>query len=151
MKNNIKKSKAILYIRVSGNEITKETFASNQEAMLTKYCTKNNIEIVEVIKDDCSAIDFKRPAWKQMMHRIRKGTLKADQLLFTRWDRFSRNAKAAYSMMEILHELQVFPQAIDQKIDFSDSEQRFLLALYLAGPEYESVPRARRPYRRNKK
>ncbi len=105
MKNKIKKSRAILYVRFTGNEMTKEIGLSNQEAILTKYCAINNVEIIAVIKDDCSAIDFARPGWKKMMHRIRKGTLKADTLLFTKWDRFSRNAEAAYAMIDVLRGL----------------------------------------------
>lgn len=141
MQNNINKSKAILYIRVSGNEKTKGSYIRSQEAMLTDYCTKNNIEIVEVVKDDCSALDFKRPAWKQMMSRIRRGTLEADQLLFITWDRFSRNTEAAYSMIETLQKLKVYPQAIDQRIDFSVPEQIILLSIYFSGPTVDSLRR----------
>ncbi len=115
-----KPSKAILYIRVSTDEQANKGFSlRNQEEQLKSYCEVNEIEIVEVIKEDYSAKNFDRPAWKTMIYRIKKGQLKADELLFIKWDRFSRNTELAYSVLSSLMELKIQPQAIEQKIDFN--------------------------------
>lgn len=144
MQNNIKKSKAILYFRVSENEKSNKGINfKSQEDQLLKYCAKNNIEVVEIIKENCSAKDFASPAWKRMLNSLRNGTLKADQLLFITWDRFSRNVEAACSMIDTLCGLRVIPQAIEQKIDFSVSEQFPLLAIYLCAPAIDSLRRSK--------
>ena len=65
-----------------------------------------------------------------------------DVILFTKWDRFSRNAGDAYQMINILRKLGVEPQGIEQPLDLSIPENKMMLAFYLAAPEVENDRRA---------
>lgn len=63
-------------------------------------------------------------------------------ILFTKWDRFSRNAGDAYQMIKILADLGIEPQAIEQPLDISIPENKMMLAFYLVAPEVENDRRA---------
>ncbi|WP_425444927.1 recombinase family protein [Taibaiella chishuiensis] len=60
----------------------------------------------------------------------------------TRWDRFCRNAGDAYYMIATLKKLNVEVQAIEQPLHLSVSENKMILALYLATSEVENDRRA---------
>lgn len=47
-------------------------------------------------EEDYSAKNFNRPQWKKLKYYCTKYYQKIDQVIFTKWDRFSRNAKDAY-------------------------------------------------------
>ncbi len=68
--------------------------------------------------------------------------LRVDQILFTKWDRFSRNAGDAYQMISILRKAGIEPQAIEQPLDIRIPENKIMLAFYLAAPEVENDRRA---------
>ena len=77
--------------RVSSEEQAKGYSLGDQEDRLVKYCGVNNIEIVEFYREDHSAKDFNRPEWKNIYNQIKRNHKNIDLLLFTSWDRFSRN------------------------------------------------------------
>ena len=63
-------------------------------------------------------------------------------MLFTKWDRFSRNTGDAYQMIALLRKMGVEPQAIEQPLDMSVPENKMMLAFYLAAPEVENDRRS---------
>ena len=65
-----------------------------------------------------------------------------DFILFTKWDRFSRNAADAYQMINTLRKIGIDPQAIEQPLDMNVPENKLMLAFYLAAPEVENDSRA---------
>src|ERR1700712_5546369 len=67
---------------------------------------------------------------------------KTDLVLFTKWDRFSRNAPDAYQMIGTLKMLGIEPQAIEQPLDMEVPENKMMLAIYLTAPEIENDRRA---------
>ena len=73
---------------------------------------------------------------------LKSRKLNADLLLFTKWDRFSRNAADAYGMISTLNKMGVEPQAIEQPLDLAIPENKIMLAFYLAAPEVENDRRA---------
>lgn len=84
---------ADLYIRVSTDEQAEKGYSQrNQEEALRKYCQINSIEIRRIIIEDHSAKTFNRPKWNELLTGLKKTKSKACFLLFTKWDRFSRNA-----------------------------------------------------------
>ncbi|MBP6197137.1 MAG: recombinase family protein [Fermentimonas sp.] len=94
--------KADLYIRVSTDEQADKGYSQrDQEDRLRKYCELKSISIRNIYVEDHSAKSFNRPEWQKYLSNLRKlknskvGTL----LLFTKWDRFSRNAGDAYQMI----------------------------------------------------
>ncbi len=135
---------AFLYIRVSTDEQADRGFSQrDQDQRLHEYCERNNIRVGRVIYEDFSAKTFKRrPAWTQMLSELRKtnGRL-CDMILFTKWDRFSRNTANAYNMIDILATLNIDPNAIDQYLDLKIPESRIMLAVYIAQAEADNLRR----------
>ncbi len=134
---------ADLYVRVSTDEQADKGYSQrNQEEMLRKYCDNHAIEIRNVIYEDHSAKSFNRPEWKKLISHLKRNRNRIDLILFTKWDRFSRNAGDAYQMINVLRDLNLEPQAIEQPLDLSIPENKMMLAFYLAAPEVENDRRA---------
>lgn len=134
---------ADLYIRVSTDEQADKGYSQrNQEEVLCRYCDMNYIQVRKVVYEDHSAKTFNRPAWSRLIADLRKSKGKSDLIIFTKWDRFSRNAGDAYQMINQLRSLGVEPQAIEQPLDMSIPENKIMLAVYLATPEVENDRRA---------
>ncbi len=134
---------ADLYIRVSTDEQAEKGYSQrNQAEALQKYCNSHSIEVRKIIFEDHSAKTFIRPAWQKLLSELRRNRGKTDFILFTKWDRFSRNAGDAYGMIGTLRILGVEPQAIEQPLDLSIPENKMMLAFYLAAPEVENDRRA---------
>ena len=137
--------KADLYIRVSTDEQANKGYSQrDQEDRLRKYCELKSISIRNIYVEDHSAKSFNRPEWQKYLSNLRKlknskvGTL----LLFTKWDRFCRNAGDAYQMINQLRKLGVNPEAIEQPLALTIPENKIMLAFYLAAPEVENDRRA---------
>ncbi|HVX01359.1 MAG TPA: recombinase family protein, partial [Candidatus Babeliaceae bacterium] len=135
---------AYLYIRVSTDEQAIRGYSQrNQQDRLTKFCLAHNIDILNTIFEDHSAKTFDRPAWLATMATFRRNKLlRPDLLLFTKWDRFSRNTGDAYYMISQLHHLGITPQATDQELDLSVPENKIILGVYLATSEAENDRRS---------
>src|SRR5665213_582015 len=95
---------ADLYIRVSTDEQADKGYSQrSQEEVLRKYCSIQGTTIRKVVFEDHSAKTFERPAWKKLLAALKKEKGRGvELLLFTKWDRFSRNAGDAYFMISIL-------------------------------------------------
>lgn len=134
---------ADLYIRVSTDEQADKGYSQrDQEERLKKYCEINIIQVRKVIFEDHSAKTFNRPQWIKLLIDLRKHRGQSDLVLFTKWDRFSRNAGDAYQMISMLRRLGVEPQGVEQPLDLSIPENKMMLAFYLAAPEVENDRRA---------
>lgn len=137
--------KAILYIRVSTDEQADKGYSQrNQDEVLHKYCALKSIQVADVVYEDHSAKTFNRPQWNKLLGRLAKlkGTAVPELILFTKWDRFSRNTGDAYGMIARLRGLGTEPQAIEQPLDLEIPENKMMLAFYLAAPEVENDRRA---------
>ena len=135
--------KAILYIRVSTDEQAERGHSlAYQEEKLRLYCQLKGIEVVRLFKEDYSAKTFDRPVIKSMLSFLKSNRNLVDQMLFIKWDRFSRNAGDAYAMIKTLHKLGIEPHATEQPLDLSVPENKTMLALYLTIPEVENDRRA---------
>ena len=136
--------KAILYVRVSTDEQADKGYSQrDQDERLRRYCEINNIEIIRTVFEDHSAKTFNRPEWKKLLTDLKRHRGKnTDVILFTKWDRFSRNAEDAYQMIAILKNLDIEAQAMEQPLDLEIPENKIMLAFYLAAPEVENDRRA---------
>ncbi len=140
------KKKVILYIRVSTDEQADRGYSlRHQEETLRKFCEFNDFEIVALFTEDYSAKTFNRPDFKKLLELLKKKNVASD-LLFVKWDRFSRNAPEAYGMIATLNKLGVKPQAIEQPLDLRIPEHKMMLAMYLTMPEVENDRRALNTY-----
>jgi len=136
------KRRAIIYTRVSTDEQNNGYSPSDQKDKLHKYCENNNIEIVGFYHDDESGKTFNRPEWLNIMQFIKKNRGYVDNILFLKWDRFSRNVAEAYITIRDLKKMGVEPQSIEQPLDFEIPESKIMLAIYLAAPEVDNDRRA---------
>jgi site-specific DNA recombinase len=136
--------RAILYVRVSTDEQAEKGYSQrDQEERLRNWCRINQIEVVDVLFEDHSAKTFLRPQWQSLLNRLKTNKRSnIDHILFTKWDRFSRNAGDAYQMISLLRKLGIDPQAIEQPLDLRVPENKMMLAFYLAAPEVENDRRA---------
>lgn len=134
---------AILYIRVSTDEQADKGYSlKHQEERLQKYCEMQGYKVVDVFREDYSAKTFNRPQFTKLLSYLKKIRSRPELLLFTKWDRFSRNTGDAYGMINTLNKLGVDPQAIEQPLDLTIPENKIMLAFYLAAPEVENDRRA---------
>jgi len=122
---------AYLYVRVSTDEQKRKGYSlPEQEDRLIKYCEFNNIQVEGIYREDFSAKNFNRPEWKKLISKIRRdASKKSSNILFVKWDRFSRNIEYAYEMIGILRKLNAMATAIDQPIDFDIPESSVMLAV----------------------
>ncbi len=135
--------KADLYIRVSTDEQAEKGYSQrDQEERLRKYCDFKKITVRNVIYEDYSAKTFLRPAWKLFLADLKKKKNSINMILFTKWDRFSRNAADAFQMIGILRKLGVEPYAIEQPLDLDIPENKIMLGIYLTAPEVENDRRS---------
>lgn len=136
---------ADLYIRVSTDEQADKGYSQrDQEERLLRYCELKDITVRNIYIEDFSAKTFKRPEWIKLLANLRKrrNNKTVTLLLFTKWDRFSRNVSQAYQTIDILKTLRAEPQAIEQPLDMSIPESKIMLSHYLTIPEVENERRA---------
>ena len=135
---------AYLYIRVSTDEQKRKGYSlPEQEDRLLKYCEYNNIRVKGIFREDFSAKTFNRPEWKKLLAILKKSSTKeSNNILFVKWDRFSRNVEFAYEMIGILRKYNTTVAAIDQPIDFEIPESSSMHAVYLAIPQAENERRS---------
>jgi site-specific DNA recombinase len=106
--NNLKKSKrnktAVIYTRVSTDDQAVKGYSLlDQEEVLRRACKADGVEVIDHIQDDgYSAKTFNRPAFQQLLTRLKNGQLVVDFLYVVRWDRFSRNMENRFLMLRDL-------------------------------------------------
>lgn len=133
----------IIYSRVSTDEQAKTGYSlTDQEAKLKTYCAYQNLHIIGCFREDYSAKTFDRPQWKKILEFIKTNKGGVDTILFSRWDRFSRNAEESHAMFATLRKLGVQAQAAEQPLDLGIPENKMMLAFYLIQPEVDNDRRA---------
>jgi len=133
-----------LYIRVSTDEQAVKGYSQRSQLdRLVHYCKDHNLIVTKTIFEDYSAKTFNRPEWNKLFAELKLTKNQSSLILFTYWDRFSRNIMDAYKMLERLQNMKVSIQAIEQQIDFSIPESKIMLAMYWATSEVENDKRSR--------
>ena len=128
---------AIIYTRVSTDEQAKFGYSlRSQEEALRRYCKKENIEVVQHYEDDFSGKDFVRPSFIQLIKYCQKEYKKIDLLLFTKWDRFSRNHGETYAIFTLFKKLNIEINAIEQLTN-DDPASKMIRGMHLMFGEME--------------
>ena len=110
----------ILYVRVSTDEQADKGFSlRDQEQKLLSYCRTNDLNVALLFKEDYSAKTFNRPEFKKLSAYCKKNAKQIDQLLFVKWDRFSRNTMESYNVINMFTDLGIVVNAIEQPLDLS--------------------------------
>ena len=133
------------YIRVSTDDQAQNGFSlPYQKQMLENYCKINGHELITIFEEDYSAKDFDRPTFNKLVEYLKVNRGRVDLLLFTKWDRFSRNQEGALGMIRRLQKLGVMVSAVEQPLDLSIPDNKLMLAMYLAIPEVENDKNSQR-------
>ncbi len=130
----------IIYTRVSTDEQAEKGFSlRHQKQILTTYCEINKHTIAKHFEDDYSAKNFNRPEWNNLMDYAIKNKQCIDKILFTKWDRFSRNAEEALAVIRKLTDMGIEVNSIEQPLDLTNPDNKVLLSMYLILPEVENL------------
>ena len=129
----------LIYTRVSTDEQAEKGFSlRHQKQTLTAYAESNNLNIVQSFEEDYSAKNFDRPEWKKLMDYAKKNKNKVDKILFSKWDRFSRNIEQALAVIRELTDMGIEVNALEQPLDLNIPDNKVMLAMYLIIPEVEN-------------
>ena len=130
---------AIIYTRVSTDEQANKGYSlPHQKNVLELYCAHKDIHILKHFKEDYSAKNFDRPEFNKLLTYIKANRKSIDYLLFTRWDRFSRNQEEAYRVIREFKNMGIIVNSIEQPLDLSQPDSKVMLAVYLVIPEVEN-------------
>ena len=129
----------IIYTRVSTDEQAKSGYSlSHQKYVLETYCKHHNLNILGHYQDDYSAKDFERPEFNKLLNYCRLNKRIVNLLLFTRWDRFSRNTTDSYNMLRTFDNLGIDTNSVEQPLDLTQPDSKLMLAVYLSSSEIEN-------------
>ena len=122
------------YIRVSTSEqVSKENSLPAQKIALEKYAKENGMKVAGLYADEGKTAAKqikKRKAIHEMLADIRDG--KIDLVIFTRFDRFTRNPAEYYKMMETFDAAGIQWKAISQpELDLNTPMGQTLILFYL--------------------
>lgn len=132
----------INYNRVSTDDQKDGYSPEIQSDRMTKHAISKGYNVLMEVVEDYSAKTFERPAFRKLLEYIKQNRKKVDKLVFVRWDRFSRNATDALMMIRKLKNLGVECEAVEQPLDLSIPENKFLLMFYTMSPEVENDRRS---------
>lgn len=127
-----------LYIRVSTQEQALNGLSvSAQEASLSEYAEKNNLNVVgKYIDDGVPATTLKRAGLLRLLDDVRAGKIKF--IIFTKIDRWSRKLFHYYKVQEILEEYGVQWKTIHEEYETYTANGQFQISLMLLCAELES-------------
>ena len=130
----------IIYSRVSTDEQAERGFSlRNQEEVLRKYCEVKGYNVIESYVDDFSAKSFiNRPQWQKLSKHVKSNRKIIDKVLFTKWDRFSRNIEEALTVIRGFVNMGIEINSVEQPLDLSNPDNKVMLAMYLMLPEVEN-------------
>ncbi len=133
----------IVYCRVSSDEQALGGSLDFQEQSLRTYCNIKGYNIVgEPYREDYSAKNFNRPEIQKIMKFCKKNKSQVDMILFTRWDRYSRNLEYALTNIRYFKDLGIEVNATENPLDISIPENKAMLAMFLILPEIDNDKRS---------
>lgn len=129
-----------LYIRVSTEEQAKFCISlAAQEDCLLRYAREHNFKIVNIYRDEGNSARkpvSKRPVMLQLLEDVKTG--KVDRILFTKFDRWSRNVREYHNVQAILDAHGVTWQAILENYDTLTADGRLRVNIMLSVNESEA-------------
>lgn len=129
----------VLYCRVStDNQADNGHGRDHQEEVLKTKCGIKKYGITRQFLEDYSAKDFNRPEWIKLEKFVKANKGKIKRVLFTKWDRFSRNMEEALRVIKLFRSWGVTLNAVEQPLDLEDPNNKVMLAMYLIMPEVEN-------------
>jgi site-specific DNA recombinase len=143
-RNTIKKmgkkiNAALTYARVSTDEQAEMGFSlPHQKVALEQYCKFKDIKVLRHFEENgASGKDFNRPEFNKLMEYVKKEYKNIDAIIFTRWDRFSRDLEQSLKYKRIFKKLGIEIMSIDLSIDSRVPESKIMFALMNSVAECE--------------
>lgn len=129
-----------LYIRVSTEEQAKFGISlAAQEDALVRYAAEQGFKVVNIYRDEGNSARkpvSKRPVMLQLLEDVKAG--KIDRILFTKFDRWSRNVREYHNVQAILDAHNVTWQAILENYDTLTADGRLRVNIMLSVNESEA-------------
>ena len=129
-----------LYIRVSTEEQAKFGISLvAQEDALIRYAKEQGFKVVGVYRDEGNSARkpvSKRPVMLQLLEDVKAGEI--DRILFTKFDRWSRNVREYHNVQAILDAHNVKWQAILENYDTLSADGRLRVNIMLSVNESEA-------------
>lgn len=121
------------YARVS----TKTQELAVQKDLITKYCAKEGLNLLDIIEDKMSGRKMSRPGWDLIMENVRNH--KIDGVVFVRADRIARSTQNLLKIVEefVTHKRKLI--SIDDPIfkDLESPQGQLVLTVMGAVAEFE--------------
>jgi site-specific DNA recombinase len=132
------KTNVILYVRVSTDEQAEKGYSLKfQQTSLEYYCEQMGYNVLKVYKEDHSAKDFNRPQWIELRKYVKANKMAVSTVLFTKWDRFSRNVEQALTVIREFDSMGVGLNASEQSLEMSNPDNKMVLSIYLTASQVE--------------
>jgi DNA invertase Pin-like site-specific DNA recombinase len=113
----------IIYCRVSSDEQVLGTSLDYQEARLREYCDRNQYNMIDCYREDYSAKTFKnRPEMQRIMADCKRHKNNVNEILFLRWDRYSRSLEYALTNIRQLKGLDITVNSIENPLDHNSPD-----------------------------
>lgn len=129
-----------LYIRVSTEEQAMHGISLiAQEDSLVRYAQDRDYKIVGIYRDEGNSARkpvSKRPVMLQLLEDVKSG--KIDRILFTKFDRWSRNVREYHNVQEVLEAHNVTWQATLEDYDTLSANGRLRVNIMLSVNESEA-------------
>lgn len=129
-----------LYIRVSTEEQAKFGISlAAQEDCLLRYVQEHGFKVVNIYRDEGNSARkpvSKRPVMLQLLEDVKAG--KIDRILFTKFDRWSRNVREYHNVQAVLDAHGVTWQAILENYDTLTADGRLRVNIMLSVNESEA-------------
>lgn len=138
--------RAALYIRVSTDEQAREGFSiAAQRDRLTSYAESQQWEIYDYYVDDgYSAKDTKRPAFQRMFRDVE--ARKIDVILIHKLDRFTRNVRDLYDVLDKMNKFNVAFRSEQERFDTTTTMGRAMIGMLGIFAQWEREQIADRVY-----
>ncbi len=129
--------KAIGYIRVSTEDQAREGVSlDNQEAKINQYASLNDLELIEVIRDEgISGKSLERVGMNKLMGMADAGSI--DAVIVYKLDRLSRNTIDTLNLIEMFENQGIAFHSISEKVDTKSATGKFFLTIISAIAQME--------------
>jgi site-specific DNA recombinase len=129
----------VAYTRVSTEDQAQQGFSlGHQREAIERFCEFHEIKIIRHFQEDgASGKNFDRPEFNKLMGFVKQEYKRIDGLIFTRWDRLSRNTMETLRVLGELKKLNVKLVSTEQAIDDTNPEHKLMLTIYNSIAEIE--------------
>jgi len=129
--------KAIGYIRVSTEDQAREGISlDNQEAKIKVYASLNDLDLVEVIRDEgASGKNLDREGMKRLLEMVKACRIEA--IIVYKLDRLSRKTIDTLNLIEMFESKGIAFHSISEKVDTKSATGKFFLTIISAIAQME--------------